>query len=117
MVPAGCSQGTSGRVAKKPLAPLATQAGAHLIEKVAHGVAPRKSEWVVEQGPWSAGRDVGPKRAQPIDPVIRRIAGDDGGVDRPDGYAGDPIGLNARLGKRFIDARLIRAERTATLQD
>ena len=57
------------------------------------------------------------KLPQLPDPVFGRIAGDQGGVDRPDGYARDPVRLNVGLGQRLIDAGLVGTERAAALQE
>ena len=37
-------------------------------------------------------------------------------VDGADRDAGDPVGMQVRLGERLIDAGLVGAERAATLQ-
>src|SRR5580704_15959277 len=57
-----------------------------------------------------------PKFPQPIDAGIRRVARDDGGIDRSDRYAGDPVGMDIGFRKRLVDTSLICAERTAALQ-
>ena len=57
-----------------------------------------------------------PEFAQLGDACLPGIAGDDGGVDRPDRDARDPIGVEVDLGQCFVDARLVGAERAATLQ-
>jgi len=48
--------------------------------------------------------------------MFGRAAGDQRGIDGADGNAGDPNGFAAMLGQRFIDAALVRSERTAALQ-
>ena len=57
-----------------------------------------------------------PELAQLGDACLSRIAGDDGGVDRPDRDARDPIGVEFGLGQCFVDARLVSTQRAATLQ-
>ena len=57
-----------------------------------------------------------PKFPQPIDAGIRRVARDDGGIDRTDRYAGDPVRMDIGFRKRLVDASLICPERTAALQ-
>jgi hypothetical protein len=52
---------------------------------------------------------------QPVDPRIFRIAGDNRGVDRANGYSRDPVGMEAVLAQRFVDAGLKGAERAAAL--
>ena len=54
--------------------------------------------------------------AQALDPPLRRIAGNDGAVDRPDRDAGDPVRQIAVLRQGLVDAGLIGAERAAALQ-
>src|SRR5262245_36927860 len=48
--------------------------------------------------------------------ILWLIAGDDAGIDGADGGADDPVGLDARLVQRLIDAALIGAKRVASLQ-
>ena len=48
--------------------------------------------------------------------IFNSIAGDDGRIDGADRGADDPVGLDARLVQRLIDAALIGAERAAALQ-
>ena len=57
-----------------------------------------------------------PERPELRDPLVRRIAGDDGGVDRADRDAGDPVGIDLGLGERGVDPGLVGAERAAALQ-
>jgi hypothetical protein len=72
--------------------------GAHLAEKIARGIASRESEICVpEKRPKPVRGHLGPKLAQPIDAGIRRIAGNDGRIDRPDRDASDPVGMYAGL--------------------
>ena len=53
---------------------------------------------------------------QPRQPVLRRIAGDQAGVDGADRGADDPVRLDAGLMQRLVDAGLVGAERAAALQ-
>src|SRR5260370_13069659 len=51
-------------------------------------------------------------------PSIRDFGGlprDNGTVDRPNRHAGDSVGLDAGLRRRFVDSGLIGAERAAAL--
>jgi hypothetical protein len=59
-----------------------------------------------------AGHEL-PEFPQLSDAGLRRIAGDDGGVDGADRDAGDPIGSQIRFGEAFIDAGR-RARRLAS---
>jgi hypothetical protein len=58
-----------------------------------------------------------PERQQLLDTPLRRIAGDDGRIDRADGDAGDPVRRDAGLGQLLIDAGLIGAEGAAALEN
>ena len=49
--------------------------------------------------------------------VFGRVAGDQGGVDRADGYARDPVRVQVGLGQRLVDAGLVGAESAAALQE
>ena len=57
-----------------------------------------------------------PELAQARQPVLRRIAGDQAGVDGADRGADDPVRLDAGLVQRLVDAGLIGAKRAAALQ-
>jgi hypothetical protein len=57
-----------------------------------------------------------PELAQALNPSLWRIAGDDGRVDGPDRYAGDPVRMDAGFAQRLINTGLIGTERTAALQ-
>ncbi len=57
-----------------------------------------------------------PEFLQAREPGLRLIAGDQARVDRPDRGADDPVRLDAGFVQRLIDAGLIRAERTPTLE-
>ena len=50
-------------------------------------------------------------------PVFRRVARNNRRVDRADGNAGNPIGLDARFAHRLVNPGLIGAERAAALQN
>src|SRR5580693_3879738 len=59
--------------------------GAHLVEDFACDIAPRQADaWIAKARPKPARIHLRPKLTQPPDPGIRRIASDDGPVDRPD---------------------------------
>jgi hypothetical protein len=47
---------------------------------------------------------------------LRRVAGDQAGIDGADRGADDPVRLDAGLVQRLIDAGLIGPERAAALQ-
>src|SRR5476649_1399836 len=57
-----------------------------------------------------------PELAQPLQPQLRRIAGDDGAVDGADRCADHPIRLQPRLVHGLVDAELISPQRAAALQ-
>ena len=61
--------------------------------------------------------DARPEVAQLVDPLAGLAAGDQRGVDRADRGADDPVGRDAGLVQRLIDADLIGAERAAALED
>ena len=52
-----------------------------------------------------------------VDALVRRVAGDDRGIDGADRDAGDPFGLEIDGAQRLIGAGLIGAERAAALQN
>ena len=62
-------------------------------------------------------RDALPEFPQFLDAYARGIARNDGGIESADRYAGNPVGIEACLIKRLIDASLISSERAAALQD
>jgi len=87
------------------------------LSKLAHRVAPREMEVCVAGArPRPIGRYLRPEFAQPVDPVVGRIARDDRGVDGADRYAGNPIRMNTGLAQRLVDSGLIGAKRAAALQ-
>jgi hypothetical protein len=57
-----------------------------------------------------------PELAQPVDPVLGRVAGDQRGIDGADRDAGDPVRLQLGLAERGIHAGLVGTERPAALQ-
>ena len=61
--------------------------------------------------------DAPPEFLQLAEPILRLVAGDQAGVDRADRRADHPIGLDAGLVQRLVDAGLVGAERAAALQD
>src|SRR5579875_3258284 len=58
-----------------------------------------------------------PEPAQPGGALVRRVAGDDRGVDGADRGAGDPVRMHAAFFERGAGARLIGAERRPSRQD
>ena len=89
--------------------------GAGLIDELMHQVVLDVGRRTVGETEWSLG-DGFPEFAQMLDSPLRRIAGDQGGIDGADRDAGDPVGVEVSLGQGLIDAALIGAERTAALQ-
>jgi hypothetical protein len=87
--------------------------GVRLIEKLMVVVA----KFDVPQIGHAEGRsrDGLPKLAQRINATLRRIAGYNRRIDGANRDSGNPIGMQIRLGQRLINARLIGAERAATL--
>lgn len=61
-------------------------------------------------------RDRLPETPQLFDARLRGIACDQCRVDGTDGNAGDPVGMELRVSKRFVDAGLVSSERTAALE-
>ena len=61
--------------------------------------------------------DALPEFAQLAEPGCARVAGDDRGVDGAERNPGHPIGLDPVLVQRLVNARLVGAERAASLQD
>src|SRR6267143_4319456 len=57
-----------------------------------------------------------PELEQARQALFGRVAGDDRAVDGADRGADDPVGLDARLVQRLVDADLVGAERAAALQ-
>ena len=117
MVPAGWNKGLrEPHRVKAGHTEHARSADAHVLGQGASGITfwQQGGEVAVE----TEGRvaDEFPELAQLGDACLSRIAGDDGGVDRPDRDARDPIGVEVGLGQGFVDARLVGAESAATLQ-
>ena len=67
-------------------------------------------------GPDGAVGDAVPEFAQRRQPPLRRIAGDQRGIDGADADTGHPFRLQPRLVECLIDAALIGAQRAAALQ-
>ena len=61
--------------------------------------------------------DPAPELPQLGNSVLRPVAGDQARIDRPDRGADHPVGLDARLMHRLVDAGLIGAERAPALED
>src|SRR5579871_3187851 len=57
-----------------------------------------------------------PKFPQPRNSLFRGVARDEGGVDGADGDSGNPVRVQLRFAERFVDARLVSAQRAAALQ-
>jgi hypothetical protein len=57
-----------------------------------------------------------PEFAQTRQPVLRRVAGDQAGIDGADRGADNPVRLDAGLMQRLVDAGLEGAQRAAALQ-
>ena len=53
---------------------------------------------------------------QALDAALGRVADDQRRVDSTDGSADNPVGLDAGFVHRFIDTRLVGAQRAAPLQ-
>src|SRR5271156_6214327 len=60
--------------------------------------------------------DAFPKLAQAVDAPFRRVAGDDRGIDRPDGNSRNPIRMQSGFGQALINPGLIRAESATALE-
>ena len=58
-----------------------------------------------------------PERVQALEATLRSVPGDQRAVDRADRRADHPVGLDPGLVQRLIHADLIRAQRSAALQD
>ena len=66
--------------------------------------------------PWQSGRDPIPEFAQPLEPSLDRIARNQRTVDGADRHARHPIRRESLLRHPLVNARLVRAQRTAALQ-
>src|SRR5262249_23473688 len=87
-------------------------------QPIAGGVARLAEEIAVgREQPDLSLCNVRPETPKLVDTPVGRVAGDNGGVDRANGYAGDEIRLDVCLMKGRMDARLISAERAAPLQN
>src|SRR5262245_52149438 len=67
--------------------------------------------------PGGRRRDAFPEGTQPVDTVLRRIAGNDRSVDRVDRNASNPVMCIVRGGEGLVDAGLVAAEGAAALED
>ena len=93
---------------------LAEQHGVHGRNGVAHFagvVAFRPGQQRVVRG------NGVPEFLEPFEPALRRVAGDDGGIDGADRDADHPIRFQPGLMQSLVDAGLIGAERAAALQN
>ena len=83
-----------------------------------HGVGPHRTADPGSCGhlPERAVLDPAPELLKARQPLARRIAGDQAGVDGADRGADHPVGLQPDLLHRFIDAGLIGAQRAAALE-
>src|SRR3546814_17922293 len=79
--------------------------------KLAHLIA--GPDWKVRQ---RGCREI-PEFTEALHPALRWIASDQRGIDRPDRHARHPIERHLPVITRLIDPGLIRAARTAALQD
>src|SRR6266567_1683392 len=84
--------------------------GAEPVERDAHGIE------LSRRHQRNSGGDAVPELAQALEPFLRRVTGDERGVDRADRHAGHPVRGEAVLGHALVDACLVRAERASTLQ-
>ena len=57
-----------------------------------------------------------PELAQPLDPLFRRVAGDERRIHGADRDSGDPVRQDVRSGKRLVHPALIGAERSPALE-
>jgi hypothetical protein len=60
--------------------------------------------------------DALPEFAQPFDPALGRVTGNQCRIDGADRYSRHPVRMEIVLGERLINPRLIGAERSAALQ-
>src|SRR5260221_535641 len=67
-------------------------------------------------GPGQSGRDPIPELAQPLEPLLDRIARDQRAVDGTDRHARHPVRRESLFRHAFVDTGLVRAEGTAALQ-
>src|SRR5258707_297610 len=71
----------------------------------------------IRYGPYRGRCDRAPEFPQFFNPHFGRIASDQGGIDRADRDAGDPVRFVVRRGKRLVNAGLIASEGAPALQD
>src|SRR5258705_2683792 len=67
-------------------------------------------------GPYRGRCDRAPEFTQFFNPHFRRIASDQGGIDRADRDAGHPVRFVVRRGERLVNAGLIASEGAPALQ-
>src|SRR5919206_1841001 len=58
-----------------------------------------------------------PEFLEPYHPFLRRVSGDQAGIDGADRGADHPVGFDPGLVQGLVDADLVGPERTAALQD
>jgi hypothetical protein len=83
------------------------------IAPIRHRAQKRREQW---QHTRRRFRDGFPECPQHIDAPLRRIAGDQRGIDRADGNAGNAVRMEIGLGQRLIDAGLVGAQGAAALK-
>ncbi len=90
--------------------------GAPLVhDLVLHVVLDREARHVGDAE--GRGRHRLPEGAQLLDPLLRRIAGDQRRIDGADRDAGDPVRVEIGLGQRLVGTGLIGAQRAAALEE
>jgi hypothetical protein len=78
------------------------KARAHLVEDIARILVARIEKWVSGPIPRCSRSYPCPEIAQPINTRLGRVARDDRGIDRADGNAGNPIGVDASFRQRLV---------------
>src|SRR5262249_38238635 len=86
------------------------------IEEAARLIAAPILLHQIEQTDPARRGDAFPERPQLVDAGFRRIAGDQGRIDRADRNAGDPVGLKLGFRESLVDPSLISSERAAALE-
>jgi hypothetical protein len=74
-------------------------------------------DWREAAGTKGRRADDLPEFPQPLDALLRRIAGNQRRIDGANRHAGDPIRMQVGLRQSLVDTALIGAKRTAALQD
>jgi hypothetical protein len=105
----------NARLEEAGSAPQQRADGAALIEELMKHVVPDFARDHIRGSEWPL-RDGFPERAQPFDPPLRRVAGDQGRVDGADRDAGDPMRMKVRLRQRLVDTALVGPESATALQ-